>query len=225
MLHILPIPVDPGQESVLEKCLELRGKSFRAREGWIGHTHNDPSALGKRDNFGFCHIVETRSDRVVSYARIDALQQSRSDCSINNAMLEAARHQRLTSAPCLQLVSIDNGGCEATYVGHLTEIVRAAFRFCNGRGIRCLLTVCDRLGSKRLNQLGMRYSTVSRPFETANRRLAIVSIPVTNANYASLKPLRVISPSEENNPPLAPAYFGDADTFGRMDVLAELVTD
>lgn len=155
---------------------------------WINHSLFLKDADGQNDDPRCYHLTKYKGDEIVGYAKVCPLVQIEPTNPISRKLLEAANVSgRL---PAFELQHISFSGFENNT--SLREILIEAFRIANISQIRFLFTCCHREGTQAFKSLGVRYSTLSAPFELEKQRLVVVCIPVTNSNFSTLSPLKLV---------------------------------
>ena len=98
-----------------------------------------------------------------------------------------------------------------------------ALRIANQAQVKFIYTVCDRGGTARLRDVGLRYSTLSTPFGEPERQLVVLCIAVSNRNMRSVNPLRLVGGTAVDEPDaLLEQPTGGQCEFTRIETIAEL---
>lgn len=155
---------------------------------WINYSLGVRDIVDQNDDPKCYHLTKSKGDEIVGYARISPLVQLQQTDPTSMKSLKAARVSGRLPAFELQQISFSNYAVNAS----LRDILIEAFRIANISQIRFLFTCCHREGTQALKNLGIRYSTLSAPFELEKQRLVVVCIPVTNSNFSTLSPLKIV---------------------------------
>ncbi len=238
MIDVIQMPREAKKFQTVQACIDLRQRGYANPNVWIGQSHEDAGNFEECDRSDCYHIVNSGADGVVGYARLKPVLGIDSSCEISQRIDEVARTSNRIPAFELQKASFDGPtpgletplGDEAAGGAILRELLVEAFRICNVNQARFIFTACDRGGSEELRRLGIRYSTLSVPFTVQDRMIVILCISVTNSNFSSLNPLRLVGgtqlPDQTSSiSSVRRRCVEDPSIFDKLEALAELVAD
>jgi len=234
------MPREATKFGVIQECLDLRKAAHASPKVWIGQSADNDGDIDQGDQDNCYHIVNSGREGAVGYARLKPvlIGSHGNECEASNRVAEAARVSNRLPAFELQKVSVADatpsmetpGEGEQSRGDILKQLFIEAFRVCNANQARFIFTACDRGGSEELRHLGIRYSTLSVPFVMKNRLMVVLCVPVTNSNFNSLSPLRVVGGTQMPSRAVASTNarercVEDPTVFDKLEALAELVAD
>ena len=231
MIEILKMPLERRKFYAINDCIDLRRYAEKSKKYRIGFSTEESSEIDEFDRTDSYHILNYNGYRLNGYGRLRPIPEIRSDCSVSRQIDELSKMMNRQPAFELQRVSADadSGNPDSQKdtrdidLGILCEIVTQAFRICNLNSARFLFCSSDRGGMDHLRDLGVRYSTLSTPFEMGDTQMVILSIAVNNSNFAALNPFRVVGGSEvqAHLPPTSGWSVQEPTIFEKVDALRE----
>lgn len=235
MIDVIQMPLEATKFNAIQDCISIRKEGRESSSMWIGQSNNPPDGLEEYDRNECYHIMNRDRDGIIGYARLRPVFGSEVPCEVGTRIEEVATQSQRYPAFELQRVSIDAKEIETgDTIGNrglstLRELVMEAFRICNINQAKFLYCSCDHGGSKELRRLGIRYSTLSTPFNLSGRLLVLVCISVTNSNFTALNPLRLVGGTEA--PTLESPHSSEPEPaarnpsiFDKIEAFAEIVS-
>ena len=232
MIDIIHMPLHSKSFGAVLKCVDLRKQGRAPQSMWIGQSEYFNGELEHTDRCESYHIVNHTDGLAVGYARLRLLDSTTQGAASSRKIFEIAEQSSRIPAFELQMVSTssqsagNNGASGSRKI--LRELLVEAFRIANSHNSRFIFTSCDRCATAEIKQLGLRYSTLSTPYEVEGRLLVVICIAVNNLNFSALSPLRIVGGVEaecELSPP--PFHLKRRDesptVFEKYQALREMI--
>ncbi len=200
MIDILRMPMERKRFYAIHDCIELRRHAEESFDCKIGFGAADTYQLEEEDRQDCYHILKYNAFRLTGHARLRPIPDRHYDCSIGEQIDDLSKLMDRRPAFEIQRVSIDashhlSSNTCAIYeknIEILREIITVAFRICNATYAKYLFCSSDKNGIKYLRDIGIKFSTLTKPIERKEQEYVILCIAVTNSNFAALGPLRVV---------------------------------
>lgn len=228
MIEVVQMPTEQGKFATVLNSIDLRCQGYLDHQTWIGHAIDRCGTLEEIDRRECFHIINHDGEHPVGYARLVPVGSQHNDSCTSDQIAHLARQSDRYPAYELQTVCFETSGDapeeEADSNTILRQLVIEALRIANNRQVKFIYTTSDRAGTARLKRIGLRYSTLSAPFDANGRTMVILCFAVTNSNIISLSPLQVVG-GTATSPDVSNQIRAGAERseFSRLETISKLM--